>query len=1021
MRFVWYSRLVVLCFITVLIVLFTIFGQDGTAKVSNDGKPVLYSSPVTKMRQTPLELLSFEVAENGLDCGDVLRASNKCAFVKQYCGEDNVGFFNYLELYYCAFADAKFIAFVIIALTLIAVFTTIGITASDFLCPNLGTISDLLGMSESLAGVTFLALGNGSPDVFSTYAAMKSGSGSLAVGELIGAASFITSVVAGSMAIICPFTVAYGSFLRDLTFFTVAVAFAMYCLQDGRIMRWECIAMVALYLVYVAFVVTWHWFLTRYDKTQHEMPPSLQHSSSDSSVESLNPPSYYSDVVNSAGFDQDDAETAPLLGTVSHTPSSIDIKHAVERYQFRALQEGRYGEITQAMKLQRPWHNDQGGYGYGESPNLASSVPIRPSLIGALELRSAVRRGLRTLDNDLGFRHGRSASQGIPSRPVDDSYNPPKSRSHYHRHTRSHSQRHAHRFSVDRTLEYAPLSIAARFQQENRGHKFRSHSATDIEDLAYYSEGSRAPSRTSSIVSDQSQGGQSHAQSSYQARRDVPQLLLPDSIKPTPLQSPTLSLASQSSAYPVRQSSLASSVAGRKRSDSTNTASSSRTVSHQTRTGRTQHMRNKSSLSRQPRSPSPYDRFLAFQPTTLPVQPEIPQGASTLQEHDLISLHDADSHTAETLSSMSPTSNYLQLPMDDHNEESYSEISDLTSTNSFGSTAAPWPFCCFLRPYDLTKTLMPTIDRLHEKTPLNKFISIIAVPSVFLLTITIPVIEVERIESELVSVEPDVPELQLESDGTMFHDHPVEHAGTLSKTDDPFVVGQTRFKGWNKWLTCVQCICAPMSVLLVNWYDSENLLNHSMIVMLGSLFALLGIMYFTDAHHPPVKLLPIMCFVGFLVSISWISAIAVEAVGILKAYGVIFGISDAILGLTVFALGNSLGDFVSNITVAKMGYPMMAISACFGSPMLNILIGIGTSGILLLPRNAGLADDGYELEIATSLIISAATLFVTLLLFLTCVPLNGWRMTRGIGITSVSIWVIGTAINVGLEIMHNTS
>jgi len=38
-------------------------------------------------------------------------------------------------------------------------FATIGITASDFFCPNLATVADRLGMAESTAGVTFLAFG----------------------------------------------------------------------------------------------------------------------------------------------------------------------------------------------------------------------------------------------------------------------------------------------------------------------------------------------------------------------------------------------------------------------------------------------------------------------------------------------------------------------------------------------------------------------------------------------------------------------------------------------------------------------------------------------------------------------------------------------------------------------------------------------------------------------------------------------------------------------------------------------
>lgn len=36
----------------------------------------------------------------------------------------------------------------------------------------------------------------------------------------------------------------------------------------------------------------------------------------------------------------------------------------------------------------------------------------------------------------------------------------------------------------------------------------------------------------------------------------------------------------------------------------------------------------------------------------------------------------------------------------------------------------------------------------------------------------------------------------------------------------------------------------------------------------------------------------------------------------LQTIGHIFGLSDAILGLTVFAVGNSLGDLVANATVA---------------------------------------------------------------------------------------------------------
>ena len=82
--------------------------------------------------------------------------------------------------------------FIVIALLtwLGFLFSFIGISASDFFCPNLSSIASFLGLNESTAGVTFLAFGNGSPDVFSTFSALKGGTFGLAIGELIGAASF---------------------------------------------------------------------------------------------------------------------------------------------------------------------------------------------------------------------------------------------------------------------------------------------------------------------------------------------------------------------------------------------------------------------------------------------------------------------------------------------------------------------------------------------------------------------------------------------------------------------------------------------------------------------------------------------------------------------------------------------------------------------------------------------------------------------------------------------------------------
>jgi sodium/potassium/calcium exchanger 6 len=84
---------------------------------------------------------------------------------------------------------------------------------------------------------------------------MKAGSGSLAIGELIGAASFIVSVVVGSIAFIRPFRVPRGPFLRDVGFFTVAVSLLIVIANDGIIHSWEAAVLVLLYVIYVIVVI----------------------------------------------------------------------------------------------------------------------------------------------------------------------------------------------------------------------------------------------------------------------------------------------------------------------------------------------------------------------------------------------------------------------------------------------------------------------------------------------------------------------------------------------------------------------------------------------------------------------------------------------------------------------------------------------------------------------------------------------------------------------------------------------
>ena len=58
----------------------------------------------------------------------------------------------------------------------------------------------------------------------------------------------------------------------------------------------------------------------------------------------------------------------------------------------------------------------------------------------------------------------------------------------------------------------------------------------------------------------------------------------------------------------------------------------------------------------------------------------------------------------------------------------------------------------------------------------------------------------------------------------------------------------------------------------------------------------------------PISNLPqLFAFLGFLTSALWINAAATEVVNILRSLGVVFRLSNTVLGLTLLAWGNSIG------------------------------------------------------------------------------------------------------------------
>ena len=112
-------------------------------------------------------------------------AYDGCAFVRSQCA--NASDSRYTTFVFCAMSGSEPVACVLLLAWLLLLLSVLATTADFFFVPPLTMLSDRLGLSPAVAGITLLALGNGAPDVFTVYASIvKAGDFSLGLGSLLG-------------------------------------------------------------------------------------------------------------------------------------------------------------------------------------------------------------------------------------------------------------------------------------------------------------------------------------------------------------------------------------------------------------------------------------------------------------------------------------------------------------------------------------------------------------------------------------------------------------------------------------------------------------------------------------------------------------------------------------------------------------------------------------------------------------------------------------------------------------------
>lgn len=227
----------------------------------------------------------------------------------------------------------------------------------------------------------------------------------------------------------------------------------------------------------------------------------------------------------------------------------------------------------------------------------------------------------------------------------------------------------------------------------------------------------------------------------------------------------------------------------------------------------------------------------------------------------------------------------------------------------------------------------------------------------------------------------------------------------------PIVDHDKKRSNWCRLLNIFHCISIPLVILISHRIslnsdtnsvgsmkhisdgdNSDNLQDLGSFVMqyypiglfaIGSLVALF--MFKTTESEKPPKYHVLFAYVGFIMSILWVYTLVTEILGLLKTIGIVFSMSDTTIGLAFLAWGNSLGDIVANLALAEAGYPRMAIGACIGAPLLNLLIGFGLSFAVNLSPGEVVS---IEYTPTISLLCLSLAIVIISLMFCTLIPPN---------------------------------
>ncbi len=125
----------------------------------------------------------------------------------------------------------------------------------DFVVKGAKYIAGCIGMSETLIGLTIVALGTSLPELVTSVVAARKGETDLAVGNVIGSCIFNILFILGLSSAIHPMAVITSSFIDIMVLLVVSILVTIFCATRKKVGRKEGFIMVFFYVVYLTYII----------------------------------------------------------------------------------------------------------------------------------------------------------------------------------------------------------------------------------------------------------------------------------------------------------------------------------------------------------------------------------------------------------------------------------------------------------------------------------------------------------------------------------------------------------------------------------------------------------------------------------------------------------------------------------------------------------------------------------------------------------------------------------------------